>query len=184
MLPQYDCHKNIANSARMRYDRDSECGEWVMLEEGLDSYDRRILTALATDGRLSWRDLAVHIGLSLTPTIRRVRRLEADGYIVGYGAVLSEAKLVGEMNVFVSVSLNSQAADVLEAFDRAIINLPEVMDCFLMTGDADYLLRVVVISIKDYQRIVHALAKVPGINHIKSSFALRPVIQRKSPIVS
>jgi DNA-binding Lrp family transcriptional regulator len=151
--------------------------------DGLDSYDRRILVRLAEDGRMSWRDLADEIGLSLTPTLRRVRRLEVQGYIQGFGARLSEPLLIGNMSVFVSVSLERQADETLKAFDKAIVNLPEVMECFLMTGDADYLLRVVVRDLEHYQRIVHALAQMPGINHIKSSFALRPVIQRKSPIV-
>lgn len=147
----------------------------------LDSIDRRILTTLADDGRLSWRDLAERINLSLTPTIRRVRALESEGYILGYNASLSETKLSGDLNVFVSVSLIQQNADALALFDASIQKLPEVMDCYLMTGDADYLLRIVVKNILEYQRMVHELSQIPGVNHIKSSFALRPVIQKKKP---
>ncbi|WP_068083458.1 Lrp/AsnC family transcriptional regulator [Novosphingobium rosa] len=149
--------------------------------DDLDSIDRRILTVLAEDARLSWRDLAERINLSLTPTIRRVRALENEGYILGYNAALSETKLSGELNVFVSVSLNQQNADALALFDTSIQKLPEVMDCYLMTGDADYLLRIVVRNILEYQRMVHELSQIPGVNHIKSSFALRPVIQKKNP---
>lgn len=154
-----------------------------MADDRLDALDRKILALLAEDGRLSWRDLSEKISLSLTPTLRRVRRLEADGYIQGYGAALSEEKLVGGMSVFVSIWLSSQAVDVLAAFDEAIVRLPEVMECFLMTGDADYLLRVVVNDLDQFQRVVHALARMPGITNIKSSFALRPVIQRKAPMM-
>ncbi|MDG2534425.1 Lrp/AsnC family transcriptional regulator [Sphingomonas sp. HITSZ_GF] len=154
-----------------------------MLDSSLDSYDRRILARLAKDGRISWRDLAEEIGLTLTPTLRRVRRLEADGYIEGFEARLNEQRLVGGMSVFISISLDNQTSEKLEAFDEAIVGMPEVMECFLMTGDADYLVRVAVRDLEHYQRIIQALTRLPGINHIKSSFAVRPVIQRRSPSV-
>jgi Lrp/AsnC family transcriptional regulator, leucine-responsive regulatory protein len=149
--------------------------------EALDSYDRRILATLADEGRMSWRELSDRIGLSLTPTLRRVRRLEEDGYIEGYEARLNEHRLIGGMSVFVSVSLGRQAKDALIAFDASVIGLPEVMECYLMTGDADYLLRIVVRDLDHYQRVVNTLAQIPDINHIKSSFALRRVTQRRSP---
>ncbi len=82
----------------------------------LDSYDRRILDALARDGRMSWRDLAEEIGLSLTPTLRRVRILESEGYIQGYAARLDERRLKGAMSVFVSVTLERQSEDFLAVF--------------------------------------------------------------------
>lgn len=122
--------------------------------------------------------------MSLTPTLRRVRRLEADGFIEGYGARLNEKRLTGSMSVFVSVSLNRQANDVLSTFDEAVAKLPEVMECFLMTGDSDYLLRVVVRDLDHYQQVVRTLTQIPEINNIKSSFALRPIIQRRAPAIA
>lgn len=149
----------------------------------IDSFDKRILTLLANDGRMSWRDLADAIGLSLTPTIRRVRHLEEIGLIQGYGAKLNEAALAGQMSVMVHVSLMTQSSDAMTRFDQAVIALPEVMECFLMTGDSDYMMRVVVRDLDHYQRFVHAIANIEGINNIKSSFALKPIIIRKDPSI-
>lgn len=151
--------------------------------QDIDSFDRKILSVLAEQGRVSWRELGDRIGLSLTPTLRRVRRLEADGYIEGYEARLSELKLAGHMSVFVSISLGRQASDTLMTFDRSILELPEVMECYLMTGDADYLVRIVVNDLPHYQTVVDRIAQIPDINHIKSSFSLRPVVQRRSPLL-
>lgn len=149
----------------------------------LDSFDRKILTLLAKEGRISWRELADRIGLSLTPTLRRVRMLEDEGFITGYEATLSEEKLAGQMSIFVSISLNRQASDALATFDDAIMKLPEVMECYLMTGDADYLLRIVVNDLPHYQTVVDRMAQIPDVNQIKSSFSLRPVVQRRSPLL-
>lgn len=133
------------------------------------------------DGRLSWRELAEEVGLSATPTLRRVRRLEEEGYILGYSARLDERRLGGGVSVYVSVTLASQAEETLAAFERSIAELPEVMSCFLMTGGADYMLRVAVASLDAYQEfLMSGLTRIPGISHIQSSFALRAVIQRPS----
>src|SRR6185312_10050097 len=105
---------------------------------GLDAYDEKILKLLAEDGRISWRDLGDAIGLSATPTLRRVRRLESEGYISGYGARLDESKLGHGISVFVSVTLTAQSEEAIQRFEKAIARSPEVMSCFLMTGDADY----------------------------------------------
>lgn len=148
----------------------------------LDPYDEKILKTLAEDGRISWRDLADAIGLSATPTLRRVRRLEDEGYILGYGARLDEAKLGVGISVFVSVTLSAQTEDAIQRFEKAILRSPEVMSCFLMTGDADYMLRVVVADLEAFQAfLITKLTRVPGVAHIKSSFALKPVIQRAAP---
>ncbi|RYD91022.1 MAG: Lrp/AsnC family transcriptional regulator, partial [Sphingobacteriales bacterium] len=117
----------------------------------LDKFDFKILNALANDGRVSWRDLAEQIGLSLTPTLRRVRLLEEEGYIQGYFARLDETRLSGELVVFVSVAMDKQAVEALTLFEERVAQVPEVMSCFLMTGDADYLLRVVVRDLHTYQ---------------------------------
>lgn len=147
----------------------------------LDALDRKILRTLSSDGRIPWKNLADQIGLSMTPTIRRVRRLEDVGLIQGYSAQLNEAKLIGLMSVFVSVTLERQTETGLADFEARIVKSPNVLSCFLMTGDADYLLRVVVRDLQEYQRIVmETLTRIPGVAHIHSSFALRPVLQRSA----
>jgi DNA-binding Lrp family transcriptional regulator len=149
----------------------------------LDSCDRKILRHLAQDGRISWRDLADRIGLSLTPTLRRVRRLEAESYIEGYSANLDERRLLGTMSAFVSVTLERQSEGALAAFEAKVVTLPEVMSAFLMTGGADYFLRIVVRDLDHYQRLLAELTRIPGVAHIQSSFAIRPVIKRPAPLV-
>jgi DNA-binding Lrp family transcriptional regulator len=148
----------------------------------LDKIDIKILNALAHDGRLSWRDLAEKIGLSITPVLRRVRMLEQEGYIKGYAAQLDERRLAGSLSVFVSVSLDKQVADRLERFEAEVMLAPEVMSCFLMTGDYDYLLRVVAPDLDAFQRFLTTkLARMPGVAHVKSSFALKSVLMRPAP---
>src|SRR3546814_14290447 len=120
----------------------------------LDSYDTRILQQLSADGRTTWRDLAEIIGLSLTPTIRRVRQLEEDGFITGYFARLDERLLSGGMSVFVSITLEKQVRASLDDFEASISALPEVMSGFLMSGGADYLLWCVVRDL-DQCRDIH-----------------------------
>jgi Lrp/AsnC family leucine-responsive transcriptional regulator len=150
--------------------------------ETIDKIDIKILNELAADGRMSWRALAERIGLSLTPTLRRVRQLEKQGYIRGYVAQLDEARLAGRMNVFVAVTLESQSETAIARFESAIAVAPEVMSCFLMTGDADYSLRVVVRDLEAYHRfLTRSLTPIPGVAHIKSSFALKTVLMRTAP---
>jgi DNA-binding Lrp family transcriptional regulator len=153
-----------------------------MDQKPLDRIDRRILATLANDGRISWRDLAERIGLSLTPTLRRIRRLEEDGFIKGYSARFDEVRLGGAFSVFVSVSFQSQAEEVLENFEARIRQAPEVMTCFMMSGEADYLLRVVARDLPSYQAFINGvLTRIPGVARIQSSFALKEVIQRAAP---
>ncbi len=143
----------------------------------LDAIDRRILERLQHDGRLSNADLAEQVGLSSSPCWRRVKALEEAGVIKGYAAQV-DAKSVGlSVNVFVSVSLSTQNEKALKDFERAAAERPEVMECYLMTGDSDYLLRVVVPDLEAYERFVMDFTKIQGIAQIRSSFALRPVKQ-------
>jgi Lrp/AsnC family transcriptional regulator, leucine-responsive regulatory protein len=143
----------------------------------LDAIDRRILERLQQEGRLSNAELADKVGLSSSPCWRRVKALEEAGIIKGYAALL-DAKTVGlSVNVFVSVSLSTQNEKSLAAFERAAAARPEVMECYLMTGDSDYLLRVVVPDLEAYERFVMDFTRIPGIAQIRSSFALRPVKQ-------
>ena len=142
----------------------------------LDAIDRRILERLQMDGRLSNADLAERVGLSSSPCWRRVKALEEAGIIKGY-AVQVDAKSVGlSVNVFMSVSLSTQVEKSLQAFERAAAERPEVMECYLMTGDADYLLRIVCADLAAYERfLLDHLTQVPGVASIRSSFALKQV---------
>lgn len=153
-------------------------------DDNLDKIDRKILQVLARDGRVAWSELAEQVGLSLTPTLRRVRQLEEAGYIRGYVAQLDEGRLAGRVCVFVAVTLVSQSEDVIARFEEQISVAPEVMSCFLMTGDADYTLRVVVPDLDTYHRfLTRTLTRIPGVAHIKSSFALKTVLMRPSPLL-
>lgn len=149
----------------------------------LDVYDRKILARLAEDGRITWRELADEIGLSLTPTLRRVRLLEDAGYITGYSARLDEKLLVGSMIVFISVTLERQVRAALDLFEEHVIALPEVMSGFLMTGGADYLLRAVVRDLDHYRALLDQLTNVAGVAHIQSSFALKSFVNRPAPLI-
>lgn len=150
--------------------------------DDLDRIDIHVLKELAADGRISWRDLSERVGLSLTPTLRRVHQLEERGYIRGYVAQLDERRLAGSMNVFVSVTLAKQSEDAIARFEEEIALAPEVMSCFLMTGDADYTLRVVVRDLDAYHVfLTRTLTRIPGVEHIKSSFALKTVLMRSAP---
>lgn len=151
--------------------------------EEFDGYDRKIIAALIRDGRLSWRDLAEEIGLSLTPTLRRVRRLEAAGVIQGYAARVDERRLLGAMTVFVSVTLERQVAEALVVFEDSVAGLPEVMGGFLMTGGADYLLHAIVRDLDHYQLLLGELTRTPGVAHIQSSFALKTFVRRTAPLI-
>jgi len=150
----------------------------------LDAYDLKILRTLSADGRITWSDLAEAIGLSLTPTIRRVRQLEEAGYISGYFAQLDEKRLAGGMIAFVSVTLEKQVRETLDAFEAGVIDLPEVMSGFLMSGGADYLLRSVVRDLDHYRDFLDRLTRLPGVAHIQSSFALNAFVNRPAPLIT
>jgi Lrp/AsnC family leucine-responsive transcriptional regulator len=153
-------------------------------ETDLDKTDRKILQVLARDGRVAWSELAEQVGLSLTPTLRRVRQLEERGFITGYVAQLDEGRLAGRVCVFVAVTLASQAEETITRFEEQIALAPEVMSCFLMTGVADYTLRVVVPDLDAYHRfLTRTLTRIPGVAHINSSFALKTVLLRSAPVL-
>lgn len=147
-----------------------------------DSIDLKIMRALADHGRVSISELAQKIGLSATPTANRVRQLEESHLIKGYVAELNERLLGGSLTVFTWVSLVDQKKESLEAFERSMIRSPEVMDCFLMTGDADYLLRIAVDTLEEFERfLTERISKSDKVSSIRSSFALRPVSQKRRP---
>ena len=145
----------------------------------LDEIDRRILVELQRDGRLTNQDLAGRIGVSPSPCWRRVRALEDAGVIKGYAALVEPAALGLNVSVFTQVSLERQEKKALQVFETAVGEWPEIMECYLMTGDADYLLRVVVPDLAAYERfLMTRLTRIRGIASIKSSFALRSVKYR------
>jgi Lrp/AsnC family transcriptional regulator, leucine-responsive regulatory protein len=142
----------------------------------IDSFDIQILRALRSDGRISVQDLSARIGLSATPTARRLRRLEDCGIVTGYCALIDEAALGYSVSVFVSVQLDRQVDDALARFETAVATFPEVVDCWLMTGNRDYLMRVATSGLKEFEQfLVGRLTKVPGVASIESSIPLRRV---------
>jgi DNA-binding Lrp family transcriptional regulator len=143
---------------------------------GTDTIDRAILTELQADGRLSNVDLADRVGLSPSACLRRVRSLEHDGTIQRYVALLSEAASGLPQSIFVQITLDSQDQQHLEAFEKMVVTRPEVMECYLMSGAADYLLRVIVRDAADYERLHREfLTHLPGVDRVTSNFALRTV---------
>ena len=132
--------------------------------------------ALQSEGRISNADLAERIALSPSACHRRVRRLEEEGVIEGYAAMLDPRAVGRRATVFVEITLNSQADEVLEAFEAGVARIPDVMECHLMAGAADYILKVVAEDTDDFARIHRQyLARLPGVAQMHSSFALRKV---------
>ena len=147
-----------------------------MLPENIDPTDLRILERLQRDARISNVELAEAVHLSPSPCLARLRRLEAEGTIARYVTLLDPLKLGLTVSVFVQVRLEKQIESALERFEQAMRGRPEVMECYLMTGDSDYLIRIVVPDVQALERfIVDFLSRVPGVGNIKSSFALKQV---------
>lgn len=146
------------------------------LTASLDAIDLRILDALQQDGRLTNVELARRVNLSPSPCLARVKALEKHGLIRGYVALCDPLALGLSVNVFISVSLERQRKDALETFEQRVSEHPEVMECYLMTGDSDYLIRVAVADIAALERfILNQLTPIPGVEKIRSSFALKQV---------
>src|SRR6185503_7011764 len=147
-----------------------------MPESGLDSIDWRILARLQDEARISNVNLAKAVNLSPSPCLSRVRALEQSRVISRYVTLLDPLKLGLTVSVFIQVSLEKQMRNALDTFESSVLARDEVMECYLMTGDADYLLRVVVPDVQSLERfIVDYLARIPGVASIKSSFALKQV---------
>jgi Lrp/AsnC family transcriptional regulator, leucine-responsive regulatory protein len=141
-----------------------------------DSIDWKILGLLQADARMANVELAKAVGLSPSPCLNRVRALEEAGYISRYVTLLDALRVGLKVSVFIQVTLERQIESALERFENAIRGRPEVMECYLMTGDADYLIRVVVADIQVLEEfILKFLTKLPGVGNIKSSFALKQV---------
>ena len=147
----------------------------------IDDIDRRIIAALQVDGRMTIHELADRVRLSPSPCARRVRLLEDAGIIRGYVAVIDQAKVGLPISVFASVKLERQREEELDRFSQAITRWPEVADCYLMTGQRDYLLRIVVRDLEEYERFLKdKLTRLDGVSSIESSFALGEVKRSNS----
>jgi len=145
----------------------------------LDPTDRNILKVLQRDGRCSNTALAREVNLSESACLRRLRQLEEQEIIEGYTARVNPAAVGLSMSVFVTLSLTTQSQAALTAFEQAVAQIPEVMECYLMTGSADYLLRMVARDVEDLERL-HAqrLTRIPGVSRVTSSIAMRTVVKR------
>ncbi len=144
----------------------------------LDATDRKILAALQRKGRMSNSELSDQVNLSPSACHRRVQRLEVDGYIRDYVALLDARKMGVATTVFVEITLQGQAEEVLEAFEKAVARIPDVLECHLMAGTADYILKVVAENTEDFARIHRQyLSRLPGVAQMQSSFALRTVFK-------
>ncbi len=147
----------------------------------LDRYDRAILRLLQEDARMTNTLLAARVNLSESACLRRVRALEESGLIEGYTALVDQQRAGFPVNVFVSITLDRQSQTGLEAFESAVRRVPEVMECYLMTGEHDYLLRLVVADLADFERIHNRhLTRLPSVARVHSSFAMRTVTRSRS----
>ena len=146
------------------------------MTQTLDAIDRKLLTVLQQEGRITAQDLAERVGLTASPCLRRIRLLEEAGIIRRYVAVVDQKAVGLPVSVFVSVKLERQREEELDRFAAAIARWPEVLECYLMTGPRDYLLRVVVPDLEAYEAFLKAkLTRLDGVQSIESSFALGQV---------
>ena len=144
----------------------------------LDATDRRILRLLQKDSRITNAELAEKANLSASACHRRVARLESDGIIAAYVALLDARKLGRPTVVYVEITLQSQAEDVLDAFEASVARVPDLLECHLMAGSADYLLKIMAEDTEDFARIHRQfLSRLPGVRQMQSSFALRTVVK-------
>ena len=142
----------------------------------LDAIDRRILTALQSDGRLQNIELAREVGLSPSPCLRRVKALEAGGVIDRYAALLSGPAVGLPLVIFVRVTLERQDKDGVTSFAETISKVPEVLECYLMAGTYDYLLKVAAADLEDYQRFqMEHLTPLPWVRNVVSEIPLKHV---------
>ena len=150
-----------------------------MLKSKLDEIDSKILAELQANARLRNVELAEKVGLSASPCLRRVRRLEELGIIKGYATLVDQQAVNLPVSVFIQVTLEKQIEPALELFECQIREWPEVMECYLMTGDADYHLRVVTTDLAQYERfLMEKLTRLDGVASIKSAFSLKQVTYR------
>lgn len=148
------------------------------MSDEIDATDRRILTILQKDGRVTNAELSERVHLSPSACHRRVQQLERAGYIRDYVALLDARRLGRPTTVFVEITLSGQADEVLDAFEREVARVPDILECHLMAGTADYLLMVVAQDTDHFAQIHRRqLARLPGVAQMHSSFALRTVFK-------
>jgi Lrp/AsnC family transcriptional regulator, leucine-responsive regulatory protein len=139
----------------------------------LDRIDSKIIAMLQSDGRITLQELADKVGLSPTPCARRLRMMEDEGIIKGYSAIIDQAKIGLPVSAFASIKLERQREEYLDRFAQTVSKWPEVVDCYLMTGQYDYLMRVVVADLAAYEAFLKTkLTRLEGVASIETSFAL------------
>lgn len=139
----------------------------------IDAIDKKIILALQGDGKITVSDLAQRVGLSPSPCARRVRLLEEAGIVKGYSAVIDQSKVGLPISAFASIKLERQSEENLDRFGEAVSRWPEVVDCYLMTGQRDYLMRIVARDLESYERFLkEKLTRLEGVASIETSFAL------------
>ena len=146
----------------------------------MDRYDRAILEVIQNDGRISNQELADKVGLSPSPCLRRVRALEETGIITGYRAIVDAKKMGLSLMAILMISIDRHTPERFANFDRIVIELPEVLECLLITGqDADYQLKVIVNDMDGYQRLLlDKITRIEGVSGVHSSFVMRQVVNK------
>ncbi|SAH84655.1 AsnC family transcriptional regulator [Bordetella ansorpii] len=151
----------------------------------LDKFDLAILKALQDNARASLNDIGALVGLSPTPCWNRIKRMEKEGVIRGYTVDIDPAKLGYTDTVIVHVTLESHSEETLYEFGRALSDIPEVLEAFLVSGDYDYYIRIAVRDTRDYERLLRErLYRIPGIRHSKSGFVLRSLKETRLPLMA
>lgn len=142
----------------------------------LDKLDRKILHILQADGRISMKDLSEQVGLSITPAIERVKRMERDGVITGYHARIDPPALGAKLLVFVEITLNTKSGPVFEQFRREVLRIPEVQECHLVSGDFDYLIKARIHEMAEYRKLLgDMLLSLPGAAQSKSYVVMEEI---------
>lgn len=142
----------------------------------MDKIDRAILNHLQHDAKLNIKQIASKVGLTVTPTYERIKRLELNGVIKSYVAILDKEKIDKTLEVFCNVSLSSHSKDIITSFEVKIANFHEVMDCYHITGQSDYLLKIIVADINEYQQfLVNKLAVLDNVSNVQSQFVMTNV---------
>ena len=150
----------------------------------LDNIDRNILRIIQREGRISFVELGERVGLSTTPCMERVRRLEREKFILGYGARLNPQKLQANLLVFVEISLASKSASIFDDFRRAAIKLPHVLECHLVSGDFDYLIKARISEMASYRKLLgDILLRLPGVRESKSYIVMEEIKETLDLIV-
>jgi DNA-binding Lrp family transcriptional regulator len=164
---------NLSRKARARYVRGPDLKGAALVPACLDAIDRKILKELQADGRITNVELARRVGISAPPCLRRVRALEEAGFVKGYRGLLDEKKLGYEVTIFALVHLSSQAETDLAAFETFVRSQPLVRECWMLSGEIDFILKCVAPDLKTFQAFVEKLTSAPNVRNVKTSLVLR-----------